>query len=102
MSLMPGTRLGSYEVLSPLGAGGMGEVYRSRDLKLRREVAVTPDGRTLAFVVLDPAAREDLWILPLDGDPYQRGPRLVRRSAPARCRRQAVTLLRACFPSHPL
>jgi eukaryotic-like serine/threonine-protein kinase len=40
MSLPAGTRLGPYEVLSPLGAGGMGEVYRARDTRLEREVAV--------------------------------------------------------------
>ena len=40
MSLPPGSRLGAYEVLSPLGAGGMGEVYRARDWRLGREVAV--------------------------------------------------------------
>ena len=36
----PGTRLGHYEILGPLGAGGMGEVYRARDTKLEREVVM--------------------------------------------------------------
>jgi TolB-like protein/Flp pilus assembly protein TadD len=40
MTLPAGTRLGPYEILAPLGAGGMGEVYRARDSKLQREVAV--------------------------------------------------------------
>jgi eukaryotic-like serine/threonine-protein kinase len=40
MALAPGTRLGSYELVSLIGAGGMGEVYRARDLRLGREVAV--------------------------------------------------------------
>jgi serine/threonine protein kinase len=40
MSLQPGTRLGPYEVLSLIGAGGMGEVYRARDTRLGREVAI--------------------------------------------------------------
>src|SRR5579859_6472008 len=40
MPLAPGTRLGSYEILAQIGAGGMGEVYRARDIKLGRDVAI--------------------------------------------------------------
>ncbi|HUL75345.1 MAG TPA: protein kinase [Vicinamibacterales bacterium] len=45
MPLTAGARLGSYEIVSPLGAGGMGEVYRARDTKLNRDVAlkILPD-----------------------------------------------------------
>ena len=46
MALAPGSRLGPYEVISPLGAGGMGEVYKARDTRL---------GRTVAIKVLAPA-----------------------------------------------
>jgi eukaryotic-like serine/threonine-protein kinase len=40
MALTPGAKLGPYEIHSPLGAGGMGEVYRARDTRLDREVAI--------------------------------------------------------------
>ncbi len=50
MALTQGTRLGPYEIIGPLGAGGMGEVYRARDSKLGRDVAIK---------VLPPAFAED-------------------------------------------
>src|SRR5215203_4701916 len=55
MALEPGTRLGPYEIVSPAGAGGMGEVYRARDTRLDRTVALKvlpPDLNN------DPAARQ--------------------------------------------
>ena len=50
MTLQTGTRLGPYEIVAPIGAGGMGEVYRARDTRLDRQVAVKilPEGESLA------------------------------------------------------
>jgi len=53
MTLKAGTRLGPYEILAPIGAGGMGEVYRARDTRLHREVAIKVPPEHLAR---DPAA----------------------------------------------
>jgi len=54
MALAPGTRIGSYEILAPLGAGGMGEVYRARGGTLAREVAIKVLPERVAF---DPEMR---------------------------------------------
>src|SRR5262249_22270983 len=40
MTAAPGSRIGSYEIVAPIGAGGMGEVYRARDQRLKRDVAI--------------------------------------------------------------
>src|ERR1700680_708637 len=55
MSLASGARLGPYEILAPIGAGGMGEVYKARDTRLDRTVAIKILPETLAA---DPQFRE--------------------------------------------
>jgi len=68
MSLSAGDRLGPYEILAPLGAGGMGEVYRAHDSRLKRDVAIKVLPAALA---LDPDRmvrfeREARLLAPLD------------------------------------
>jgi len=60
MSLATGTRLGPYEILAPIGAGGMGEVYRARDARLGREVAIKilPEARARDHGALQRFERE--------------------------------------------
>jgi serine/threonine protein kinase len=57
MALTSGTKLGPYEILSPLGAGGVGEVYRARDPRLERDVAVKVLPANLSS---DPSLRQRL------------------------------------------
>src|SRR5215469_11590478 len=57
MALGAGTKLGPYEILSPLGAGGMGEVYRAWDTRLERDVAIKVLPSSLAS---DPSLRQRL------------------------------------------
>ena len=57
MTLAAGTRLGPYEIVSRLGAGGMGEVYRARDTRLERDVAVKVLPANLSS---DPSLRQRL------------------------------------------
>jgi len=79
MPLTPGTRIGEYEVLAMLGAGGMGEVYRARDTRLFRDVALKllPSDKTREPVMLWRLQREARIVAKLNHTNIASLPRLL-------------------------
>ena len=86
MVLKVGMRLGPYEVLAPIGAGGMGEVYRARDAKLGRDVAlkVLPDAFAQDKARVDRFRREAKILASLKG-PTWSGSMSSRTASTSRC-----------------
>jgi serine/threonine protein kinase len=85
MSLSAGARLGPYEIVAPLGAGGMGEVYRARDTKLNRDVAIKVLPESLAHDPKRLARVQPRSAGPLGAESEQRAPQRlsVEGSRPA-------------------
>jgi hypothetical protein len=71
LTLTAGTRLGPYEIVAPLGAGGMGQVYRARDRELDRDVV--PSFLSPAWLMIDP-----------NFDPLRNNPRFQKLVAGAK------------------
>src|SRR4029450_6522371 len=87
MSLGPGTRLGPYEIQSALGAGGMGEVYRARDTRLKRDVALKILPKSFAS---NPDWSELRHLAGRSTVPDRQAGERVERPAAAACRRAAL------------
>jgi eukaryotic-like serine/threonine-protein kinase len=69
LTLTPGTRLGGYEIVSFLGAGGMGEVYRARDPRLNRQVAINLERALAADSQMMPWIGRDAIFDPIRSEP---------------------------------
>ena len=96
MALTPGTRLGPYEVTAQIGVGGMGEVYRATDTKLKREVAVKVLPSALAA---DPERLARVWkearpVRPQPADYKVDNPAVFTRAVRRICRVQAARRIR--------
>jgi hypothetical protein len=73
MTVSAGTKLGPYEILSPLGAGRLGEVYRARDARLHREVAMTSMSSSRAVRSSSPASPSNSMRGLISSDQYRSG-----------------------------
>ena len=118
MSLAPGSRLGAYEVIALLGAGGMGEVFRARDTRLNRDVAHQRSCPTLSLSDADLIARfqrearvlaslnhhdtlRTSTALEASGLPARIGPRARGRPDARRSNRERTSLGRGGAPAIP-
>ncbi len=79
MALTSGTKLGPYEIQSPLGAGGMGEVYRARDTRLERTVAIKVlNAQLVASTELRARFEREAWVISQLQHPNARKPEARR------------------------
>jgi len=89
MALTPGTRLGSYDITAKIGAGGMGEVYRARDEKLGRDIAIahvrwTMEGARTPPPIPEPRQGIQIQVLHRRGGAWRRCPTWLRAGTAGR------------------